>query len=533
MTIDGERSDLGLALSGGGFRATLFHLGVMRSLYEHSLLSRIQVITAVSGGSIIAAHVVCNWDRYTGSEQAFQEAAEELIGLCRVDLRGKIVRRWLLGTALILPRLFKRLTFNRLLMNAYDRFFRRAELSALSAHPKAPEVHLLATSLTTGYLSKFTKDGFVLFDKSGNDRRITVSTIRLSIAVAASSAFPPLFPPIPITRQLLNTDSHELETTQYLSDGGLYDNLGLQELTRLALKSGRALNDMLIVSDGGGNFDWAIGKRYSFLISRTVRATDILMDRVSKLVPHLSVGERCRLCHIYIGKELYSENPGIRCLTPEMQRSVRNIRTDLDAFSELEISSLIHHGYSIANVQLASSNLITSPLSSDSKEQQHTWKYLGEQRATGKQFEIEDAKRRRWKLFSPRDPASWLLVLVLLTWLALVSSPGIYLTVQAYMTRRNLAAMARYNFCTVEVKVVGDDGMPVVDASIELESKATNPEYARSGNNGLASLPMIRHIFVPVEMTVTKEGYETEIGNIMINPNADKNQTVVRLHKLQ
>lgn len=48
---------IGLALSGGGFRATLFHLGVIRFLYERGLLPKVRIICSVSGGSILAAHL--------------------------------------------------------------------------------------------------------------------------------------------------------------------------------------------------------------------------------------------------------------------------------------------------------------------------------------------------------------------------------------------------------------------------------------------------------------------------------------------
>ena len=46
----------GLGLSGGGFRAALFHLGVLARLAELDVLHRIEVISCVSGGSIIGAH---------------------------------------------------------------------------------------------------------------------------------------------------------------------------------------------------------------------------------------------------------------------------------------------------------------------------------------------------------------------------------------------------------------------------------------------------------------------------------------------
>ena len=57
---------LGLALSGGGFRATLYHLGVVRYLRDTGILQEVSDIASVSGGSILAAHLVLNWDKYTG-----------------------------------------------------------------------------------------------------------------------------------------------------------------------------------------------------------------------------------------------------------------------------------------------------------------------------------------------------------------------------------------------------------------------------------------------------------------------------------
>ncbi|MBI2822085.1 MAG: patatin-like phospholipase family protein [Acidobacteria bacterium] len=47
---------LGLALSGGGFRASFFHLGVLKRLAELDLLRHVNVLSTVSGGSIIGAH---------------------------------------------------------------------------------------------------------------------------------------------------------------------------------------------------------------------------------------------------------------------------------------------------------------------------------------------------------------------------------------------------------------------------------------------------------------------------------------------
>src|SRR6516164_11653997 len=93
----GPDGGLGLTLSGGGFRATLYHLGVVRFLYDAGALGRVRRICSVSGGSILAAHLVLHWERYTGTPADFDAVAQELLGLVRSDLRGRIVRRWLFG----------------------------------------------------------------------------------------------------------------------------------------------------------------------------------------------------------------------------------------------------------------------------------------------------------------------------------------------------------------------------------------------------------------------------------------------------
>src|SRR3954447_24385191 len=96
---------IGLALSGGGFRATLYHLGLVRFLRDADILRQVTHITSVSGGSIMAAHLVLNWDRYTGSAEEFEQAAAQLLAFTRLDVRNRIVRRFPLGLAWRLPRL--------------------------------------------------------------------------------------------------------------------------------------------------------------------------------------------------------------------------------------------------------------------------------------------------------------------------------------------------------------------------------------------------------------------------------------------
>src|SRR3954471_15761726 len=95
---------IGLALSGGGFRATMYHLGLVRFLRDAGILPNVTHITSVSGGSIIAAHLCLHWNRYNGSDSDFDAAAAELITFIQLDIRNRIVRRFPLGFALRGPR---------------------------------------------------------------------------------------------------------------------------------------------------------------------------------------------------------------------------------------------------------------------------------------------------------------------------------------------------------------------------------------------------------------------------------------------
>ena len=50
-----------LCLSGGGYRAMVFHIGVLWRLYETGLLKNIKRISSVSGGSITAGQLALAW----------------------------------------------------------------------------------------------------------------------------------------------------------------------------------------------------------------------------------------------------------------------------------------------------------------------------------------------------------------------------------------------------------------------------------------------------------------------------------------
>jgi len=70
---------VGLALSGGGFRATLFHLGAFWRLNELTYLSKLDRIASISGGSISAAHLGLRWQRLMFKDGVATNFNEEMV----------------------------------------------------------------------------------------------------------------------------------------------------------------------------------------------------------------------------------------------------------------------------------------------------------------------------------------------------------------------------------------------------------------------------------------------------------------------
>ena len=152
---------LGLALSGGGFRASLYHLGLLRFLRDAGILSQVTHITSVSGGSIMAAHLALNWGRYTGGPNEFDAAASEFLDFVRLDVRNRIVRRFPLALPLRWPRRLlgrsnRQLTRTGLLEYHYEKYLYGDK--SLFELPENPRLHILATNLSEGCLCSFHRE---------------------------------------------------------------------------------------------------------------------------------------------------------------------------------------------------------------------------------------------------------------------------------------------------------------------------------------------------------------------------------------
>jgi predicted acylesterase/phospholipase RssA len=340
---------LGLALSGGGFRATLFHLGVVRFLRDAGALRDVTDIASVSGGSILAAHLVLNWDQYNGDEQRFAEAAGQILKFVQFDVRNHIVRRlpllYTLGFfAKRMPGRGRGLTANAILERYYARFLYGGR--CLYELPERPSLHILTTNVSNGTLSVFNRDGLFIQQRAeaGQPEFERVSGQMASIArvVGASSAFPGFFPPVAIRASDLGVREGQFPT-EWFTDGGVYDNLGIRAFSWL--KQQNVEFDQVLVSEAGKPFqvlsDAALG-----VIGQSLRATDILWDRVGQLERE-NFGSQPGFLFIPITATVDPQSDPT-AMHPVVQAEVQSIRTDLDSFTPTEINALAMHGYEVA-----------------------------------------------------------------------------------------------------------------------------------------------------------------------------------------
>lgn len=232
VKIAGTDRRIGLALSGGGFRAAGFHLGVFEKLRQLNLLEHIDVLSCVSGGSIAGAFLALHWNSPT-----------VLADLERYLLTKSIAVGSVIGG--ILDPFESRLDK---LANSYDRdLFGGKSMRALR---NGPRVYINATNLATGNLFFFVAGGGGQLDEEMGEHELGVikaPEFKIARAVAASSAFPPVFPPLRLNVEEYGPGDRVGYVT--LTDGGVYDNMGIAPLLRQR-------NDLhcLIVSDGGKPF---------------------------------------------------------------------------------------------------------------------------------------------------------------------------------------------------------------------------------------------------------------------------------------
>ncbi len=238
---DEPAAGVALCLSGGGYRAMMFHTGALWRLAEAGWLERLDRVSSVSGGSITAAVLGAAWSTVkpgtAGSLDRFKSAVVAPIrALASRNLDAKAI----LGGAL-LPG-----TIADWIADAYDKYLFGGK--TLQSLPDFPRFVINATNVQSGALWRFMKP----YMRDYRVGEVRSPEVPLATAVAASSAFPPFLSPMEIElnpASFTPNSGKDLQFPPYtteavLTDGGVYDNLGLET----AWKRYRTI----LVSDAGG-----------------------------------------------------------------------------------------------------------------------------------------------------------------------------------------------------------------------------------------------------------------------------------------
>jgi NTE family protein len=234
----------GLCLSGGGYRAMVFHIGVLWRLYEAGLLKSMKRISSVSGGSITAGVLALKWGKLSFDPARLKtDFVPEVVTPLR-GLAGETIDADSVITGILLPG-----SVSDRIAKAYDEhLFHGATLQDM---PDAPRFVINATNVQSGVLWRFMKP----FMRDYRVGEVKNPTVPLAKAVAASSAFPPVLSPCELRlneNDFTPNSGEDLQrrpftTRVILTDGGVYDNLGLETVWKRY--------QTVLVSDAGGQLE--------------------------------------------------------------------------------------------------------------------------------------------------------------------------------------------------------------------------------------------------------------------------------------
>jgi NTE family protein len=347
-TVEDDRPEIGagLCLSGGGYRAMLFHVGTLWRLHEADLLRPMKRISSVSGGSITAATLALAWPSLdfnpTRPTNFIARVVEPIRGLAGHTLDAYAV----LG-GILLPGTIA----ERIAASYRKHLFGDATLQSL---PDEPRFVINATNVQSGALWRFSKPYM------GDYRvgRIEKPTLALATAVAASSAFPPVLSPLTIEldpASFMAGSGEDLQRDPFdsrvvLTDGGVYDNLGLETVWKRY--------DTVFVSDGGGQAkpepephgDWARhAVRVLSLIDNQVRAL-----RKRQVVGSFEDGTR-KGAFWSIRTPIAAYGAGVSPLLsapPERTAELAAVPTRLERIEPALQERLINWGYAVTDAAL-------------------------------------------------------------------------------------------------------------------------------------------------------------------------------------
>lgn len=250
----GPFGSIALCLSGGGYRAAAYHLGVFSYLNRAGLLENVSTLSTVSGGTIVGAAYTYSLQKADSFETFFKKFQSFLLNVNLVrlglDSLGQVSDSALGYHDLVCS-----------LADVYDReLFSGAQFGILwnTKRIHLQDIIFNATEFKTGIAFRFQKSR--LTEGLVGNGNISISTqdarqIRLGDIVAASSCFPGGFEPLAFPHdfkwpgnQIPATLQKEFKGPLPLMDGGVYDNQGIDSAV-MAIERSKIKPGLFIISD--------------------------------------------------------------------------------------------------------------------------------------------------------------------------------------------------------------------------------------------------------------------------------------------
>lgn len=346
VAADSITRPVDLCLSGGGYRAMLFHLGVLWRLTQAGYLQRFNNISSVSGGSITAGMLAKEWRNIISNDgNPLQAFIDRVVAPIR-QLASKTID----GMATVSGKVWPFTSAANLISRYYNLYlFNNATLQDL---PSSPTFIFNATNVQNGERFSFSKTelGDKLIGKMTRPKTL------LSVAVAASSAFPPFLsplilslPPDAITKGSGTMQGPPYTVRVVLTDGGVYDNLGLDPVS--------SSDSSLLVSDGGALIK-PIPYPSSLWTKQFLRTIELIDNQVrclrrENLFKSLQHGIR-QGAYWSIGShvEHFSRWADTLIISPENTATLSNIPTRLKAISLTNQEKLINWGYAVCDAAI-------------------------------------------------------------------------------------------------------------------------------------------------------------------------------------
>jgi NTE family protein len=331
---------IGLALSGTGFRAALFHIGSCWRLLELGIVPELRRISSVSGGSIFAGVLASSWNalnRANSMESYRRLVVEPLRKFCRLRVEAPAI-----GEGMLLPW--------KTVGDAVEaRYSSDLFQTALDGIPDAPIFVFTATNLQTGRSFRFSKP-YMEDEFLGVIRNPAVP---LAKVVAASSALPRFLSPVVIDHpgafeSADGTGSNgnaSVIRRLYLSDGGLCDSLGLETVWSRC--------QTVLVSDAGAPSGFGDGVEED-CVKQTLRALDAASDQARAVRKRALIADFKRNVRsgTYWGIETdiadYEPCEAMAC-KPDVVKPLAKMRARLDPLTDVEQEQLINWGYALCD----------------------------------------------------------------------------------------------------------------------------------------------------------------------------------------